>query len=303
MTEGLITKALSGYYYVMPAHDNSELIQCRGRGILKLKGEVPLVGDRVIYEKTGNGEGIINELLPRTSSLIRPAIANVDMVVLVFSLSQPELNLSLLDKFLTHTEHAGMNTMICLSKQDLDEQGAKDGALSQYELADICELYENIGYKVITTSAVTGEGVEELQQSLAGKISVFSGQSGVGKSSLLNTMVPGLTLETSQVSSRLGRGRHTTRHVELIPLHNGGVVADTPGFSQLDFADIEVEDLGSTFKEFIDYAAHCKFRGCLHHHEPECEVIAAKLRGDIAASRYDHYIIFLNEIKDKKRRY
>jgi ribosome biogenesis GTPase len=304
MPEGLITKALSGYYYVMPANDFKATIECRGRGILKKRGIAPLVGDRVIYELTGNGEGAVNEIvLPRKSELIRPPIANVDMAVLVFSLIQPELNLSLLDKFLVHTGHAGLETMICFSKQDLNESESDVANREHLNLNAVIHLYENIGYQVIVTSAVTGKGTEELEASLAGKITVFSGQSGVGKSSLLNAMVPGLQLDTNEISSKLGRGKHTTRHVELIPLPNGGVVADTPGFSQLDFSQIELEDLGYAFKEFAQYASKCKFRGCLHQHEPKCEVIAAKERADIAESRYKHYIGFLDEIREKKRRY
>lgn len=300
MTEGRIVKALSGFYYVMPIdHDgevDGEVVQCRGRGILKLKGETPLVGDRVKYELTENGEGVINELLPRTSELVRPQIANVDLVVLVFAMSQPELNLMLLDKFLAHTKQAGLETIICLSKSDLQDE-ANDRS------DEVLALYEQIGYKVIMTSVRQEVGLDELLQQLAGKTAVFSGQSGVGKSSLLNAMVPGLQLETGEVSDRIGRGRHTTRHVELVPLPNGGIVADTPGFSQLDFAPFEMEDLMYSFKEFIAYSDDCKFRGCLHEHEPQCAVVAAVEQGHIAESRYKHYVLFLNEIKEKERRY
>lgn len=304
MPEGLITKALSGYYYVMPANDYKVTIQCRGRGVLKKKGISPLVGDRVIYELTDNGQGAVNDIvLPRTSELVRPPIANVELAVLVFSLVQPDLNLSLLDKFLVHTENAGLETMICLSKQDLTEQHSDVAIREALNLETVVRLYQHIGYRIIITSSVTGEGVAELQDALAGKITVFSGQSGVGKSSLLNAMVPGLQLETNSISLKLGRGKHTTRHVELIPLPNGGVVADTPGFSQLDFAEMETDDLANSFKEFTSHASGCKFRGCLHQTEPQCKVIASVHSGDIAESRYQHYIGFLNEIKEKKRRY
>lgn len=296
MTEGRIIKALSGFYYVLPIDNAGDVIQCRGRGILKLKGKTPLVGDRVIYEQTEHGEGVINELLPRRSELVRPQIANVDLVVLVFSMRQPELNLMLLDKFLAHTRQAGLETVICLTKSDLegDEHGIVD---------EVIPLYERIGYKVIMTSVKRGAGLDELQACLAGRTTVFSGQSGVGKSSLLNAMVPGLQLETGKVSDRIGRGKHTTRHVELIPLPNGGIVADTPGFSQLDFARFEMEDLMLAFKEFEAYIHDCKFRGCLHQHEPQCAIVAAVEDGYIAESRYKHYVLFLNEIKEMERRY
>lgn len=311
MPAGLIVKALSGYYYVLSEDDQvTTSIQCRARGIFKKRGVSPLVGDRVVYELTENGEGTVDEILPRSSELVRPPVANVELVVLVFAVQEPALNLQLLDKFLVHTESAGLDTIICLTKQDLisAEEGEKPapakGELSPGGMGHIIDLYESIGYRVIATSAKCGIGVDSVLERLAGRISVFAGQSGVGKSSLLNAMVPGLQLETNQISMRLGRGKHTTRHVELIRLSNGGLVADTPGFSQLDFLQIEeAEELGSCFREFQPYAADCKFRGCLHQHEPDCKVIEAKERGMIAESRYDNYLQFLGEIKDRKRRY
>lgn len=311
MPEGLIVKALSGYYYVLPeAGGAKDAIQCRARGIFKKKGISPLVGDRVLYELTENGEGTVDEILPRTTELIRPPVANVELAVLVFSVNEPALNLQLLDKFLVHTENAGLDALICLTKLDLlqmSEASADLGEIhapgTELPLQSVVELYENIGYPVIVTSSRRSHGIEPIVERLAGRISVFAGQSGVGKSSLLNAMVPGLKLETNAISMKLGRGKHTTRHVELIRLHNGGLVADTPGFSQLDFLELEAEELGSCFKEFASYAAACKFRGCSHLHEPGCQVIEAKERGDIALSRYEHYCQFLGEIKDRKRRY
>ncbi len=305
MPEGLIVKALSGYYYVKPATTAQDgaaegYIQCRGRGIFKKKGITPLVGDRVIYSPTENGEGIVDEILPRETELIRPPIANAKLAVLLFSLREPDLNLQLLDKFLVHIEHAGLQALICLTKEDLLEE---DGAEETPEIIrQVKAMYESIGYEVIVTSSVTGMGTEEVKSRLAGEISVFSGQSGVGKSSLLNAML-GLSLETSEISLKLGRGRHTTRHVELIELENGGYVADTPGFSQLDFLELGIEELSSCFREFADYAEGCKFRGCSHLHEPGCKVREAADNGEIAASRYEHYVQFYEEMKDKKRRY
>ncbi|MGZ7443810.1 ribosome small subunit-dependent GTPase A [Paenibacillus sp. TH7-28] len=299
MPEGLIVKALSGYYYVKPAQAASEsYVQCRGRGIFKKKGVTPLVGDRVIYSPTENGEGTVDEILPRETELIRPPIANAKLAVLLFSLREPDLNLPLLDKFLVHIEHAGLKTLICLTKGDLlhEEEDTSEGILR------VQELYRSIGYEVVVTSSITGAGTEAVKSLLAGEISVFSGQSGVGKSSLLNAML-GLSLETSEISLKLGRGRHTTRHVELIELENGGYVADTPGFSQLDFLELGVEELSGCFREFADYAEACKFRGCSHLHEPGCKVREAADRGDIAPSRYEHYVQFQEEMKEKKRRY
>lgn len=302
MPEGLIVKALSGYYYVQPLEEEgpqAKTVQCRARGIFKKKGVSPLVGDKVRYMLTENGEGTVDEIFPRFSELIRPPIANVETAILVFSVHEPALNLQLLDKFLVHIEHAGLDPVICLSKEDLLGASPEDKAL----LARTKEIYETIGYEVIGTSAVSGAGREKLRTLLAGRISVFAGQSGVGKSSLLNSIIPGLHLETNRISAKLGRGKHTTRHVELIPLEGGGFVADTPGFSQLDFLELGVEELGSCFREFREYADQCKFRGCTHLHEPGCKVIEAKESGRIAVSRYEHYVQFHAEMKDKKRRY
>ncbi|MDF2960140.1 MAG: GTPase [Paenibacillus sp.] len=325
MPTGLIVKALSGYYYVLPEDgDSMTTVQCRARGIFKKRGESPLVGDRVLYGLTENGEGTVDEILPRSSELIRPQVANVELVVLVFAVQEPALNLQLLDKFLVHTENAGLDTIICLTKQDLidaeavnlggDDQlagessadlgGNESAGSAVSSMGDIVKMYEEIGYQVVITSAKKGIGIKSVLERLSGHISVFAGQSGVGKSSLLNAMVPGLQLETNQISMKLGRGKHTTRHVELIRLQNGGLVADTPGFSQLDFAQIEeAEHLSACFREFQTYSAECKFRGCLHQHEPGCKVIEAKEQGKIAPSRYDHYLHFLTEIKERKRRY
>lgn len=305
MQEGLIVKALSGYYYVLPdnANNSFETLQCRARGIFKKKGVSPLVGDRVLYEETENGEGVVDEILPRTTELIRPPIANVDLAVLVFAVNEPALNLQLLDKFLVHTESAGLESIICLTKQDLLDDPEHRNSEDDIDIDFIRGLYEPIGYEVISTSARAGSGTSQVADRLAGRIGVFAGQSGVGKSSLLNAMIPGLQLETNQISVKLGRGKHTTRHVELIRLDNGGLVADTPGFSQLDFLHIEAEELGSCFKEFRSYAADCKFRGCTHLHEPGCKVMEAKAQGSIAETRYSHYMQFMADMKEKKRRY
>ncbi|OPA78587.1 ribosome small subunit-dependent GTPase A [Paenibacillus selenitireducens] len=310
MPQGLIVKALSGYYYVEASGD---VIQCRARGIFKKKGISPLVGDYVEFTVTENGEGMVDKIMPRSSELIRPPISNVEQAILVFSVQEPELNLQLLDKFLVHIEHAGLDVVICFTKEDLLDEPSDEGdgdlpASSSHgkeitKIEDAEVLYKQIGYTVIRTSSVTGMGKDELMTHLNGKISVFAGQSGVGKSSMLNALLPGLSLETNQISMRLGRGKHTTRHVELITLPEGGFVADTPGFSQLDFLELGVEALGDCFREFHDYAAECKFRGCTHIHEPGCRVLAAKASGDIAPSRYDHYVLFFTEMKEKKRRY
>lgn len=298
---GLITKALSGYYYVQ-ADEGGPTIQCRGRGIFKKRGESPLVGDRVIYQETSGGEGTVDHIMPRSSELIRPPIANASKVLLVFSVVHPRLNLLLLDKFLAHIAHAGLEALIVLTKLDRIPDGAEGDTVRQ-AVADAVQLYTSIGYEVLATSALRQEGIEELGKSLSGHINVFAGQSGVGKSSLLNALVPGLDLATNEISHKLGRGKHTTRHVELIPLSAGGYLADTPGFSQLDFAELGIEDIGSLFREMKELSAGCKFRGCTHTHEPGCAVREAIAEERIAASRYDHYVAFLTEWKETRRRY
>ncbi|MBM7563503.1 ribosome small subunit-dependent GTPase A [Paenibacillus sacheonensis] len=300
---GRIVKALSGYYYVRPsgAPSDAVVIQCRARGIFKKRGESPLVGDMVDFEETENGEGAVNAIHPRSSELIRPPVANVNLAVLVFSVTEPALNLQLLDKFLVHIEHAGIEAVLCLSKQDLAENG-EDTADARRAMSDVRRIYEPIGYDVLVTSSKQGEGTSELKERLQGHLAVFAGQSGVGKSSLLNALVPGLTLETNEISNRLGRGKHTTRHVELIDI-GGGFVADTPGFSQLDFTELGIEELGTCFKEMRELSSSCKFRGCTHIHEPECAVLEALGKGEIAPSRHANYVLFMAEMKEKKRRY
>jgi ribosome biogenesis GTPase len=300
MPQGLIVKALSGYYYVMPDDDHKARVQCRGRGLFRKQEITPLVGDRVQFERSDHEEGTVTEIKQRSSELIRPPIANVDQAVLVFAITEPALNVQLLDKFLVHIEHTGIDAVLCFSKSDLLE---KDASLriAGRSVPETLELYRNVGYSVVLTSIQNKDGIDDLMAQLKHRISVFAGQSGVGKSSLLNTILPDLNIETAAISTKLGRGKHTTRHVELIPIREEGWVADTPGFSQLDFLDMELEDLGHCFKEFREFAEHCKFRGCSHQHEPKCKVLQALEEGKIAESRYKNYIFFLEELKEKRR--
>lgn len=293
MAEGQIRKALSGYYYV---YQNGELIQCRGRGVFRNRGESPLVGDFVDYTKEGDSDGYIMKIHPRINELVRPPIANIDQAILVFSVKEPDFNTILLDRFLVVLESFHVKPIICLTKMDLlkEEERVK---LTRY-----IDDYKLIGYEIIETYKNDKTLLERLQPVLEGKTSVLAGQSGVGKSTLLNTLLPHLELQTSDISHSLGRGKHTTRHVELIEVC-GGLLADTPGFSSFDFDTIEKEELTSCFPEFERLSEGCKFRGCLHIKEPKCAVKTALEKNQIPTYRYEHYQQFLQEILDRKPRY
>ena len=293
MAQGQIRKALSGYYYV---EQDGELIQCRGRGVFRNRGESPLVGDIVDYTKEGESDGYVMKIHPRKNELVRPPIANVDQAILVFSVKEPAFNTILLDRFLVVLESFHIEPIICLTKMDLltDEERV---AIEPY-----IKDYENIGYEVITTYKDDDTLLERIQPMLEGKMTVLAGQSGVGKSTLLNTLIPSLNLKTGIISQSLGRGKHTTRHVELIEVC-GGLLADTPGFSSFDFDTIEKEELTACFPEFLRISEGCKFRGCLHIKEPKCAVKSALETGDIKDYRYEHYEQFLQEIIDRKPRY
>ncbi|MDM5226268.1 ribosome small subunit-dependent GTPase A [Cytobacillus sp. NJ13] len=293
MPEGKIIKALAGFYYVL---SGDETIQCRGRGVFRKNKVNPLVGDEVVFQAESITEGYILEVKERKNELIRPPIANVDQAILVFSAVEPGFSTSLLDRFLVLVEFNHIKPIICITKIDLtDEDEYKE--IQQY-----ASDYRKAGYDVLLTSSETEEGVKDLMPYLEGEISVFAGQSGVGKSSLLNVLRPDLELKTNDISSHLGRGKHTTRHVELIEVGKG-LVADTPGFSSLEFTDIELEDLNYCFPEIQEKSDLCKFRGCQHMAEPKCAVKAASENGDIPSYRYEHYKTFLQEIKDRKPRY
>lgn len=293
MPEGIIIKALSGFYYVK---SDDRIIQCRGRGVFRKKNITPLVGDYVVFQAESNEEGYILDIKERKNELIRPPIANIEQAILIFSAKEPDLNLVLLDRFLVVIEANNIVPVIVISKIDL----LSDNERKEIEL--ILSTYEKIGYKVLYVSAATGEGVDQLKLILSNQISVFAGQSGVGKSSLLNALDPSLQLKTGEISSSLGRGRHTTRHVELISFGNG-YIADTPGFSSLEFIDIEVDELSNLFPEMKELSAHCKFRGCIHENEPSCAVKLAVETGEVSEKRYEHYLQFLAEIRERKPRY
>ena len=293
MAQGQIRKALSGYYYV---YQNGELIQCRGRGVFRNRGESPLVGDVVEFTQEGISDGYIMEIHPRKNELIRPPIANVDQAILVFSVKEPDFNTILLDRFLVVLESFQVEPIICLTKMDLLTEDER--ANLQHYIDD----YKAIGYQIIETFKGDPTLYVRLEDILQGKTSVLAGQSGVGKSTLLNTLLPELKLLTADISHSLGRGKHTTRHVELMEVC-GGLLADTPGFSSFDFDTIEKEELTYCFPELERLSEGCKFRGCLHIKEPKCAVKDALTVGEVRNYRYEHYQQFLQEIIDRKPRY
>ncbi|MCP3026169.1 ribosome small subunit-dependent GTPase A [Halobacillus sp. A5] len=293
MATGKIVKALSGFYYVL--HEG-EVYQCRGRGVFRKKKITPLVGDIVEFQAETLKEGYILSIEKRANELVRPPIANVDQALIVASVSNPEFNPLLLDRFLVLVEAKRLAPVIVISKIDQinKEQEAK---IKKYQ-----EIYQKIGYPVLLSAMDDQHMTNDIEQQLADKTTVIAGQSGVGKSSLLNLLDPSLDIETNEISESLGRGKHTTRHVELYKIA-GGLVADTPGFSSLEFGDLELEELSECFPEFVAVQEHCKFRGCIHSKEPKCAVKAAVDNETIAKHRYEHYLQFVDEIKNRKPRY
>ncbi|HHY36744.1 MAG TPA: ribosome small subunit-dependent GTPase A [Firmicutes bacterium] len=284
MQEGTVVKAVGGFFFVdTPAGE----YRCYLRGRIK-RDLVILVGDRVKIRPVDRENAVIEAVLPRRNSLIRPPIANVDQCIVVAALANPSLNLKLLDRFLVVIQAASLEAIICLNKTDL---------VPVSEVAPIVNLYRQAGFVVVPTSVRTGAGIETLARLLEDKISVLAGPSGAGKSSLLNTIQPGFSLEVGEISRKLGRGRHTTRHVELLPLPGKGRVADTPGFTSLHLAGIDRRELMYYFPEFIELAPDCRFNPCLHWREPECAVREGVKQGKIDRGRYKHYLDFLQELE------
>lgn len=285
--KGQIIKALSGFYYVA---SEDEIFQTRARGNFRNRKITPLVGDEVIFESSNQTDGYLLEILPRKNELVRPPVANVDQGVVVTSLVEPNFSYNLLDRFLVTLEYEGIEPIIFLTKADLVKDLAAMKAIE--------ETYQAIGYHVITSKA-EGEALLELQRYFPERITVFMGQSGAGKSTLLNRIVPELALETGVISESLGRGKHTTRHVELLPICDG-LVADTPGFSSIDFLEIEAVELPKLFPDFLAVAANCRFRECMHLNEPDCAVKQGVAANEIAETRYKNYVQFLEEIENRR---
>lgn len=293
--KGTIIRLQGGFYDVMT--EEKQEIRCRARGNFRNRNISPVVGDDVDIQDQGDGTGYILAVDERSNHLVRPPIANIDQAFLLFSVKEPAFSFHLLDRFLVLIESKQVHPIIVLTKMDL---------LTESELETIqaaAALYRSIGYEAIETSTETGSGIEQIRGSFKEKTSVFAGQTGVGKSSLLNAVAPELELATGKISKSLGRGKHTTRHVTLITLADG-LVADTPGFSSLEFPEeLEVEEMRWCFPEFVERHDDCKFRGCAHLNEPGCAVKAAVEAGEIASTRYENYVTFMAELNDRQRRY
>ena len=274
---GLIVKALSGFYYVDTGDD---VLECRARGKFRKTGDSPLVGDRVTV-RLEQGKGTVQSILPRRNRFLRPAVANIDALLILASRSIPVTEPFLIDRMTVIALAQGVEPIICVNKTDLEDP------------TPLAELYRAAGFPTVCTSAETGEGIGELRRLIAGKTVAFTGNSGVGKSAILRRLCPELKVETGEVSQKLGRGRHTTRHVELFPIGEGCRVADTPGFSSFELELMEPipkEELAELFPDFRPHLGHCRFPDCAHRREPDCGVLAALAAGEIKPSRHQSYL-------------
>lgn len=285
--EGVILKALSGFYYVDGG--DGRLIACRGRGKFRHQKLTPLVGDRVTFTVLEGESGVLDAILPRKNQFHRPAVANIDQLVVVASGAVPVTDPFLIDRVVSIAEGRNCESIIVLNKCDLDAA------------EELYQTYVQAGFPTLRVSAETGEGIPALQKIIAGKVSAFTGNSGVGKSSILNALQPDFRLQVGAVSDKLGRGRHTTRHVELFRLDNGAIVADTPGFSSFDTEETELrrpETLERTFREFAPYLGQCRFTGCAHVKEKGCAVLEAVKEGKIPGSRHASYVRLYKQAKE-----
>ena len=286
MSRGRIEKALSGFYYV---NTGAETLQCRARGKFRREGVSPLVGDRVEVRELGGGEGFVEAIEERRNVFSRPAAANIDQLVILASAAIPVTEPYLIDRIASIAALKGCDVLLCLNKYDLDPA------------EELYGIYSRSAIPVLRISAETGEGLDALRQAIAGKLNAFTGNSGVGKSSVLNALLPELHLPVGEVSKALGRGRHTTRHVELFPMGGDTYVIDTPGSSSFDTEEMDLElkeHLPETFPEFAPYVNDCRFTGCTHTKEKGCRVLQAVKDGDIPASRHRSYLRLFQELKD-----
>ncbi|MCI6911505.1 MAG: ribosome small subunit-dependent GTPase A [Veillonellaceae bacterium] len=292
MPTAQVIKMYNGFYYLQVA-GQEELLSCRLRGRIKRNKGAVVTGDYVEYQMLEDGTGVIESCLPRRTLLKRPAVANIDQVLITFAARQPDLNQLLLNRFLVLAEWSGIpEIVICINKCDLLE-----------EKADFLQDYVQAGYKLLMVSAQEGQGIQELKNLLTGRVTVFAGPSGVGKSSLLNAVDSNLELATGKISDKIKRGKHTTRAACLLPLPEGGTVVDTPGFSAAELENIDKAQLAHYFPEFRPYIEKCYYNTCTHSHEPDCAVKEAVAAGAICQARYEAYLNILQTINERKKAY
>ena len=290
--QGKIIKGIAGFYYIYAEDGN--VYECKAKGIFRKDNFKPLVGDNVEITVLNEEEkeGSVTSILPRRNSLIRPAVANVDQAFLIFAMENPKPNFLLLDRFLIMMEQQKIPVVICFNKKDVGEKK---------EMEKLYEIYAGCGYCVVLSSTYEGEGMDEIREILKGKTTVVAGPSGVGKSSITNCMQGEVQMETGEISKKLKRGKHTTRHSQVIPVEKNTFLVDTPGFSSLYLTDMKEEELRDYFPEFVMYEPQCRFQGCMHIHEPGCAVKKALSEGKISQQRYDNYLALYEELKEKRR--
>ncbi len=290
--QGKIIKGIAGFYYVH-ANDGN-VYECKAKGVFRKDKQKPLVGDNVELDILDDEKrlGHIATILPRKNDLIRPALANVDQALIIFAVTKPEPNFNLLDRFLIMMEQKELPCIICFNKQDL---------FSEAEKEELSRIYEKAGHIVLFVSAKLLQGMDKLKELLSGKTTTVAGPSGVGKSSIINRLQPDIQMETGDISEKIERGKHTTRHSEIIPMDESTYLVDTPGFSSLLLFDMEKEDLSRYYYEFSEFEAACKFIGCSHTHEPVCGVKTALSEGEISSIRYKNYCLLYEELLNKKK--
>ncbi len=290
--QGKIIKGIAGFYYIHA--ENGQVYECKAKGAFRKQKIKPLVGDMVRIAVLDEAEhlGNVEEILPRKNELIRPAVANIDMALVIFAAAKPEPNFNLLDRFLCMMEFQNVPVTICFNKTDL---------VDEEKIEEYRRIYEPAGYRLMSTCTRTGEGVDAVKALLHGKTTTVAGPSGVGKSSLINALQSDVQMQTGVISDKIDRGKHTTRHSEIVPVMEDSYIMDTPGFSSMDVPGFEKEDLWTCFPEFREYEPYCKFQGCSHINEPNCGVKEALAEGKISSVRYENYKLLYEELKNMKK--